>query len=47
MTTEVDALGPIEALLFLVPFVLPIAAAIYLGFQLRRRVAAVPGDPPS
>jgi hypothetical protein len=45
--TGAGGLGPIEALLFLVPFVLPIAAAIYLGFQLRRRVAAVPGDPPS
>jgi uncharacterized membrane protein len=45
--TGAGGLGPIEALLFLVPFVLPIAAAIYLGFQLRRRVAAVPGDPSS
>jgi hypothetical protein len=33
-------LGPIELLLFVLPFVLPVAAAIYLGFRLRAHAAA-------
>jgi len=33
-------LGPIELLLFALPFVLPVAAAIYLGFRLRAHAAA-------
>jgi hypothetical protein len=33
-------LGPTELLLFALPFVLPVAAAIYLGFRLRAHAAA-------
>jgi hypothetical protein len=33
-------LGPIELLLFVLPFVLPVAAAIYLGFRLRAETAS-------
>ena len=42
MTTEVDALiHPwLEVILFVLPFVLPIAAAIYLGIRLRWGTAA-------
>ena len=45
--SEPSVLGPIEAVLVLLPFVLPLAAAIYLGFRLRAQVATVAGDPPS
>ena len=47
-----ELLGPTETslvvvVLFVVPFVLPIAAAIYLGFRLRAHTAAVRGGPAS
>jgi hypothetical protein len=47
-----EPLGPTETslvavVLFVVPFVLPIAAAIYLGFRLRAHTAAVRGGPAS
>lgn len=38
--TGATGLGPIELLLFVLPFVLPVAAAIYLGFRLRASTAA-------
>jgi hypothetical protein len=34
--------GPLEVILFVLPFVLPIAAAIYLGIRLRARANMVP-----
>ena len=39
---EVTASGPspVEVILFVLPFVLPLAAAIYLRIRLRRRLAA-------
>jgi hypothetical protein len=39
--------GPIELVLVVAPFVLPVAAAIYLAFRLRAHTAAVRGDPAS
>ena len=47
-----EPLGPTETsllalVLFVVPFVLPMAAAIYLGFRLRAHTAAVRGGPAS
>jgi hypothetical protein len=35
-------LGPVEVIVFAVPFVLPIAAAIYLGIRLRAHANTVP-----
>jgi hypothetical protein len=35
-------LGPVEVIVFAVPFVLPIAAAIYLGIRLRAHANMVP-----
>jgi hypothetical protein len=40
-------LGLLEVILFVIPFVLPIAAAIYLGFRLRGLAGAAPGGPAS
>ena len=42
-------LGPtetslLEVVVFVVPFLLPIAAAIYLGFRLRAHAGTVPGS---
>jgi hypothetical protein len=37
--TGATGLGPIELLVFVLPFVLPVAAAIYLGFRLRAHAA--------
>jgi hypothetical protein len=34
--------SPVEVILFVLPFVLPLAAAVYLGIRLRRRSAARP-----
>jgi hypothetical protein len=34
--------NPLEPILVVAPFVLPVAAAIYLGVRLRARTAAVP-----
>jgi hypothetical protein len=35
-------LGPVEVIVFAVPFVLPIAAAIYLGIRLRAHANTSP-----
>jgi hypothetical protein len=35
-------LGPAEAIVFVVPFILPIAAAIYLGIRLRGHATMIP-----
>jgi hypothetical protein len=37
----------LTVVVFVVPFVLPVAAAIYLGIRLRARTAPVRGRPPS
>ncbi|MGH2816166.1 MAG: hypothetical protein ACRDLC_13545, partial [Actinomycetota bacterium] len=47
-----EPLGPTETsvlavVVFVVPFVLPVAAAIYLGIRLRARTAPVRGRLPS
>ena len=42
-----SGLGPAEVIVFVVPFVLPIAAVIYLGIRLRAHASMVPANEPS
>jgi hypothetical protein len=42
-----SGLGPAEVIVFVVPFLLPIAAVIYLGIRLRAHPSMVPADEPA